>query len=260
MEHVLISSIPAERQKQVQNYIIAHGSAQIKELADTYQISEATVRRDLDEISRKGLIQRTHGGAIAYNNNSSFERKHGEKMELMVEEKRRIGAYAASMVRDGDTIVLDSGTTTYAMSKCLATKEGITLITNDLVIANQIELAPSATLIIVPGQRMDNTRAIYGFYAESFLQDIKANKVFMASDALDLDAGATNANVLEVGLKKAMLDAARECILLVDSSKFEKQATFRVCPISRFDTIISDSGLSEKNVKRYGKTSELILV
>ena len=125
-------------------------------------------------------------------------------MKLMVEEKRRIGAYAASMVRDGDTIVLDSGTTTYAMSKCLATKEGITLITNDLVIANQIELAPSATLIIVPGQRMDNTRAIYGFYAESFLQDIKANKVFMASDALDLDAGATNANVLEVGLKKAM--------------------------------------------------------
>ena len=259
MEHVLISSIPAERQKQVQNYIIAHGSAQIKELADTYQISEATVRRDLDEISRKGLIQRTHGGAIAYNNNSSFERKHGEKMKLMVEEKRRIGAYAASMVRDGDTIVLDSGTTTYAMSKCLATKEGITLITNDLVIANQIELAPSATLIIVPGQRMDNTRAIYGFYAESFLQDIKANKVFMASDALDLDAGAPNANVLEVGLKTAM-DAARECILLVDSSKFEKQATFHVCPISRFDTIISDSGLNEKNVKRYGKTSELILV
>ena len=146
------------------------------------------------------------------------------------------------------------------MSKCLATKEGITLITNDLVIANQIELAPSATLIIVPGQRMDNTRAIYGFYAESFLQDIKANKVFMASDALDLDAGATNANVLEVGLKKAMLDAARECILLVDSSKFEKQATFHVCPISRFDTIISDSGLNEKNVKRYDKTSKLILV
>lgn len=252
--------LPANRQRQMSEYIVSHGSAQIGELADKFDISEATVRRDLDDIEKSGLVRRTHGGAIAYNNNISFDKEYEDKLLLNESEKHAIAKYAADLVLDGDTIILDSGTTARALAVNLEGKQKITVITNDLHIALNTSLHPSSSLIILPGVRVPLTKVTVGYYAERFLQSVQANKFFMTADAVDSNAGITNANVDEVGIKCAMVNAAHERILLADSSKFDKQALFSVAQIKSMNKIITNKTLPEDSRRKYARMTELILV
>ena len=116
-------------------YIEANTSAQIHELAEKFHVSEATVRRDLDDLDRQGALRRTHGGAIKADHSTSFEHMYSEKIALMPEAKQRIAARAAQMVHPGDTVLIDSGTTAFFIAQALSRHEGLTLITNDLYIA-----------------------------------------------------------------------------------------------------------------------------
>ncbi|MBQ9264142.1 MAG: DeoR/GlpR transcriptional regulator [Clostridia bacterium] len=247
--------IPAERQKKMMEYIELHTSAQIHELAQEFHVSEATVRRDLDELDQQGALHRTHGGAIKKDRSTSYEHMYSEKIGLMTEEKQRIAAAAAHMVSNGDTVIIDSGTTAYFIAQALAQHENLTLITNDLYIAYQTPIHPSSTLIVTGGTRRQGRQELVGTMAENFLRDTHVDIAFIGADGVDFTAGITNANFAEVGLKRLMLAAANRSVITVDHSKFGRVALARICDLSEGRLILTDSGIAEDTLNRLKKLS-----
>ena len=253
--------IPARRLEQIKSLINENGCVSISELTRRFQVSKATIRRDLNEICSTGEYIRTHGGAMAYTGNTMYDKPHEDKMMINYEQKMRIGKAASTYVQNGDTIIVDSGTTGYAFAQCLEEKKQITVITNDLYIALNTVLDASSSMIILPGQRLDLTRVIIGKQAEDLLKSIKVAKLFMTADAICLETGIANVNLLESGIKSAMIKAATEVILMADSSKFEKKSLINILPdFSRISRIITDDALPVSLQKKYRKRTELVIV
>lgn len=242
--------IPASRHQKIIVYIKQNGSAQIKGLAEYLQVSEATVRRDLDELDTQGLLVRTHGGAILKSDNaSSFEHQHNERLTIKRDEKRKIAKVAASFVRDGEAILLDSGTTNFFLAEELANVQNLTVITYDLFIANNMSLHPTSSLIVTGGlRRQGYSNVLWGTAVEDFIRDIRVDKVFLGADAIDMEFGVSNTNVMEASIKKLMIKAGKEVILIADHSKIGKQALARVCQLSDIDKLVIDRNIDERNL------------
>ena len=242
--------IPAERQKKMIEYIVAHTSAQIHELSEQFNVSEATVRRDLDELDRQGALRRTHGGAIKMDRSTSYEHMYSEKIGLMAHEKQRIAQRAAQMVRPGDTVMIDSGTTTFFIAQALSAHENLTIITNDLYIAFQTPIHPSSTLIVTGGMRRQGRQELVGTVPENFIRETRVDIAFIGVDGIDMTGGVTNANFAEVGVKRLMLKAGMRSVIAADHSKFGRVALARICELSEADTILTDNGLEEETLTR----------
>ena len=256
MENENLQDIPAARKVFILNYIQTHGSASIKELAILQNVSEATIRRDLYEMSLEGKIERTRGGAILQTEQStSFEHAYNEKAKLMIDEKKAIGKFAASYIENGDTVFLDSGTTSLQIALNLADKKNITVITYDLFIATSIILDESSTLIVTGGIRRNDFGVLTGPMVEQFLRDIRVNKVFLSADSVDLDFGVSNAGFHEIDAKKQSIRSGRYIYLIVDHSKFGKVAMTRVCTLRDVYEIIVDDGLSVEMQDALSKAS-----
>lgn len=247
--------IPAERQKKMVEYIEECTSAQIQELAVKFGVSQATVRRDLDELDQQGVLRRTHGGAIKMDRSTSYEHVHAEKIGLMAEEKQRIAAHAASMVHHGDTVLIDSGTTAYYIAQALRHHENLTLITNDLYIAYQIPIHPSSTLIVTGGTRRQGRQELVGTLTENFLRETHVDLAFVGADGIDFAAGITNANFAEVGIKRLMIVAANRSVIVADHSKFGRVALARICDLKEGGLLLTDRGLPEETLARLNKLS-----
>lgn len=264
MDNEIQQDIPAARRTIIYDYICENGSASIKDLALLLTVSEATVRRDLDEMSMEGIIERTRGGAILpAEKSTSFERAYHEKTRLMIEEKKAIGKFASSYVEDGDTIFLDSGTTSLQLGFNLAEKKNITVITYDLFIANSITLDPSSSLIVTGGIRRNEFGVLTGPMVQNFLRDVRVSKVFMTADAIDIEWGISNAGFQEVDIKKQSLISGRYVYLLADHSKFGKVAMAQVCSLHDITEIIVDDGLPvslQEDLTRNGIPYQLISV
>ena len=245
--------IPAERQKKMMEYIELHTSAQIHELAQEFHVSEATVRRDLDELDQQGALRRTHGGAIKRDRSTSYEHMYAEKIDLMTDEKQRIAAYAAQLVHDGDTVMIDSGTTAFFIAQALAHHENLTLITNDLYIAYQTPIHPSSTLIVTGGTRRQGRQELVGTLTENFIRDTHVDIAFVGADGVDFAAGITNANFAEVGIKRLMIASAHRSVIVVDHSKFGRVALARICDLNEGGLILTDRGLDEEILTRMRK-------
>ena len=235
--------IPAERQKKMMEYIEANTSAQIHELAEKFHVSEATVRRDLDDLDRQGALRRTHGGAIKVDRSTSYESMYSEKISQMLDEKHRIAEYAAKMVHPGDTVLIDSGTTTFFIAQALSHHENLTIITNDLYIAYQTPIHPSSTLIVTGGVRRQGRQELVGTITENFIRDSHVDVAFIGVDGIDMTGGATNANFSEVGVKRLMLSSATRSVIAADHSKFGRVALARICDLKEASLLLTDLGL-----------------
>ncbi|MBR5108950.1 MAG: DeoR/GlpR transcriptional regulator [Clostridia bacterium] len=235
--------IPAERQKKMMEYIEANTSAQIHELAEKFHVSEATVRRDLDDLDQQGALRRTHGGAIKMDRSTAYESMYSEKISQMLDEKHRIAEYAAKLVHPGDTVHIDSGTTTFFIAQALAHHEDLTIITNDLYIAYQTPIHPSSTLIVTGGVRRQGRQELVGTITENFIRDSHVDVAFIGVDGIDMTGGATNANFSEVGVKRLMLMSAARSVIVADHSKFGRVALARICDLKEASLLLTDSGL-----------------
>lgn len=236
--------IPVERRKQIVAYVSKNESAQIKELADLFDdVSEATIRRDLELLASEGKLRRTHGGAESILTHTSFEQLYRDKCAMNVEEKRRIAKAAAEMVENGDSIILDSGTTTIEIARHLVSHTKLTIITNDLHIASSVVFHPSTQVIVAGGMKRDDVNVLVGNITETFFRSIRVDKTFLAADAVDLDFGISNTTFVEQNIKRLMMEAAKKIILVADHSKFGNTALAQVCPLHEVDHIMTDSGL-----------------
>ena len=253
--------IPAERQKKMMEYIEANTSAQIHELAEKFHVSEATVRRDLDDLDQQGALKRTHGGAIKVDRSTSYESMYSEKIGQMLEEKHRIADYAAQMVHPGDTVLIDSGTTTFFIAQALSHHNDLTIITNDLYIAYQTPVHPSSTLLVTGGTRRRGRQELVGTLTENFIRDTHVDLAFIGVDGIDLTGGATNANFAEVGVKRLMLRCAARSVIAADHTKFGRVALARICDLTDAGMILTDSGLDGDmltRLKKLGVQIELV--
>jgi len=247
-----------ERRTKILELLEKHGQVAVPDLSRRFKTSEVTIRNDLKELHDRGLIRRAHGGAVKVST-VSMDPSLTVKAELHADEKRRIGAAAAAMINDGDSIILDSGTTTQQIARQIKHKKDLKVITNGLNIATELFGVKDIQLIFLGGVIRQNSLSAVGHFAEDILAQLSADKVFLAVDACDLDFGLSTPNLEESQVNQAMAQIAREKILVADSSKFGKRSLSRIIPLSEVDVIVTDRGLPTE-IQNELKARELKLV
>jgi DeoR family transcriptional regulator, aga operon transcriptional repressor len=234
-----------ERRTEILQIVRSAGRVRVNVLARRFNTSAVTIRNDLNELQQRGLVLRSHGGAVLPDK-ILRESPVDERLKAFSDEKRRIGAMAASMINDGDTIILDSGTTTLEIARQIKRKQGLQIITNGVNIAAELLDARNVQLFIVGGTVRGESASICGRFTEEMFDQFSADKLFLSGAGCDLDFGVSGANLEETMVNRAMLRISREIILVADSSKFSKRSMTRIAPFAEIDTVISDTGLNEE--------------
>lgn len=222
---------------------------QVVDLCEALSVSPVTIRKDLQLLEDKGLLFRTHGGATQ-NNPYTVDIHINEKEKLRSAEKQRIGAAAASLLKENDSIVVNSGTTVLYFAKNIPALPKLTVLTSALNVALELARDSNIELIQLGGSLRQSSSSVTGSYAEQMLGDFFCNKLFMGVDGIDLDFGLTTTNATEASLNKKMVKSAQRTIVLVDSTKFGRKGFGKICNIEEIDHVITDSGVSQQIVKR----------
>jgi len=249
-----------ERRTRIVHLIRQNGKVQVKDLGKEFQISEVTIRNDLKELENRGLVQRVHGGALPPDT-VIVEPSLQERIRSHAEEKRRIGAAAAELIEDGDSIILDSGSTTLEIAKRLKGKKNLKVITNGVYIAMELLGVQGVQLILLGGLLRENSFSVVGHFAESMLEHLSADKLFIAADGCDIEFGLSTPNLEESRVNQVMARIARQKILVADSSKFGKRSLSRIVSLLEMDKVITDIALPQQfQVELGSKGIELIMV
>jgi DeoR family fructose operon transcriptional repressor len=229
--------IPTERRTAILHYLTEKGSAAVAELAQEFQVSEMTIRRDLTDLEAQRALQRTYGGATVYDP-AFFEVSLKTKATQFVEEKRRIARAAAELVNDGDSVILDAGSTTTLVAKFLKSKQ-ITVITNGLNIAADLADCPNIQLYIAGGQLRQEVLAIVGPETSAFFENIHADKLFLGVDGVDVNGGLMVPDLNEAHTKRAMARAAAQIIVVADHSKIGRSTLSTIVPLTKATMLIT---------------------
>lgn len=239
------SLIPAQRHDRIQAYLQQQRVASITELSQWLEVSEATIRRDLEALEASGILERTHGGAILTRRLPS-EPVYADSAGRHPEEKRRIGSAAASLVADGDTVLVNSGTTTTEVMRQLALRTDlsrVTLITTN--VRGTLEARQAGfEVILLGGYFRPQSNAVVGEAALQFLQRMYADRCFLGVDGFSLKCGLTTPVSAEAEVARTMLERTRGVVTIVaDSSKWGVVSNFEIAPIQRAHALVSDEGL-----------------
>ncbi|MGW5385784.1 DeoR/GlpR family DNA-binding transcription regulator [Nocardia sp. NPDC003963] len=238
------------RRREILSRLTADSYVEVKDLAGDLGVDMSTVRRDLDLLEREGQIQRTHGGARPVPGVTS-DVPYSVKRAVRLDAKAAIARQAAGEVRNGDTVILDSGSTTYEIAVALRRHQELSIITNDLRISTYVASLRGFRLLVTGGELLGSVYTLVGDRTVEFLHGYAADWAFLGADAIDERSGVTNTNTLEVPVKRAMIDAARSTVVVADSSKFGHRALAKVADLSEIGSIITDSGLTDEAIERW---------
>lgn len=238
-----------ERKRKILDILQNQHRVTVSQLIDNLPVSEATVRRDLQDLEQQGSLKRTRGGAIL-NRANNLEPPYAQKEVLASEEKKYIGQLAAAYVNDGDTLIIDSGTTTLQMIPYLTQKD-LTVITNSVCAITALSLNPNIKFIVTGGYNRYHSRALVGDWTLTMLRQLHANKAFLGVDGIDLIYGFTTPSVEEVAIKQQMLQSADEVFVIADSSKFSKVTLNKIADIEKVDSIVTDPNLPPSLAEKY---------
>lgn len=237
---------PIERKRKIMDLLNERPSVTVAELSGIFNVSEVTIRKDLKELDNEGHITRTHGGAAGITK-MTFESVQSDKEKQNIEEKKAIAKIACALIQDGDSVMIDAGSTTQQLARCIKAEEKkITVITNSFNIASELMDLDFLELIIIGGIFRKGIYSCVGPIAESALEGLFVDKAFLGSNSMDLEHGFSTANIYEAQVKKKMIASSKERIFLVDHTKFNKQSLCSVCPLSALDYFITDSGAPAK--------------
>lgn len=226
------------------------GQVFVKALSEKFNVSEVTIRNDLEQLEKKNLLIRARGGALKVETGVAVDQRLADKNRIHFQEKARIGKRAAQLIFESNTIIIDSGSTTAEMVKNLPQLQDLTVITNALNIANQLMTIPQINMIIPGGFLRKNSLSLVGPQAEKSLRNFNVDKAFLGVDGFDTRNGIFTPNVEEARLNEIMIEISREVILLADSSKFKKRSFAFICSIHQIDKVITDSGIPDDDLKR----------
>jgi DeoR family fructose operon transcriptional repressor len=203
-----------------------------------------------------GILKRTHGGAVLTEDNrethSSDDVDWLARLKQSPAEKERIGKLAAGLVHDGEAIILDAGTTTMQIARHLREKRNLTVVTNAVNIGLELARNESITVVLTGGILRELSKSLVGPLTEEFLiGSIHVDTLFLSAGGVSIDAGVTNANTIEVPIKRAMIRAARQVILVVTKEKIEKQSFTQITPLDTITAIVTDSGVDPAMVAAF---------
>jgi DeoR family transcriptional regulator, aga operon transcriptional repressor len=236
-----------ERQRAILELLRRDGRVVVVDLAEQYDTSQVTIRKDLDALHLKGLIHRTHGGALPARDGALEDPTLREKEKLHRKEKLQIAAAAVSMVSEGQVVILDSGTTTTAIARALRNFRNLTIITNAVNIA--AELSGSAVEVILSGGNLrKNSFSLVGPIAEETLHKLHADILFLGVDGFDVQYGISTPNLLESKVNRAMIEISKVAVAVCDSSKFGKRSLSLIAPPSSLQHVITDSGIPKADL------------
>lgn len=223
----------ALRREKMLELIGRSGFARVAELSAAFQVSDVTVRSDLDALDAQQSIRRVHGGAVL--RSGTREQSFEEALESSTEEKRRIGVAAAALVEPGSSVLLDVGTTTVAIARALADREeldGVTVITNGLTIALELERAiPRFQVVVTGGTLRPLQHSLVEPLAAVLLERVHADLAFVGCTGVHPEGGVTNVNLPEADLKRAMVASARRAIVVADGSKLGRTHLGRIAAV-----------------------------
>lgn len=235
-----------ERRLRIVDTVERAGTASVQPLADAFGVSTMTIRRDLQTLEREGRIRRVHGGAIVLRGRG-YEPPFPSRADQHLDEKRRIARRAADLVADGDTIVLDIGTTILELARCIRGKHNLTVLATSLQVANELASDIGMHLIVLGGVVRYPELSITGSLSEEMLRQFSFDKAFISASGFDLD-GITGFSLEDSFIKSILVQRARQRILLADHSKFGIVAFRHVAPLTSMDTIITDANASEEMI------------
>lgn len=238
-----------ERKDEILKLLNENGKVKTLELSELLNVSEPTIRRDIADLDKKGLLNRTHGGALPISE-SGIEPSFRDKVDRFSEEKKTIGKIAAGMIKKGKCVILDGGTTTLEIINNIFV-EDVTVITNSIDVAEACETKDNIHLILLGGQMRWNTRALVGPVAERTLRSFRADLAFIGVNGLNPEIGPTTQNIVEATTKQAMIEVSKSVYIVTDHSKFFNE---EMCVISDFKSIsgiITDKGLSNELYQQY---------
>jgi DeoR/GlpR family transcriptional regulator of sugar metabolism len=253
----------AERQNKIIEIVLENGGVEISDICEMFSVSEMTARRDLNELDRKGLLRRVHGGGIA-NLGRSYEPPFQTRAVKQEAEKRAIGQKAAELIFDGDSIALDVGTTTLEIVSGLRGKRSLTIITSCLQIASrvveQLSLEVGARLILTGGIIRPRELSMIGPIPEQVYQELHVDKAFIGIGGIHLEDGLTEYNIEDTQIKRMLIKSAREKIVVADGSKFGMTTFASVAPLSAVDKVVTDRTAPPEMVKQINEQGvEVIL-
>jgi DeoR/GlpR family transcriptional regulator of sugar metabolism len=232
-----------ERRQRVLDAVSQRGFIALKDLAQSIQVSESTLRRDLDYLHHRGVLKRTHGGAIYLGDSSGLPALE-ERTASQPEEKRIIARAGAARVQDGDAILLDGGTTTLEVARLLVGRS-LQIVTNSLPIANLFASNRETDLVMLGGYVYPKTGVALGPLTVRMMEDVHVQQAILSVGGITAK-GLFNSNLLLVETERQMMRCADEVVVVADHTKLGRQALAFLCELSAVDTLIVDAGISDE--------------
>jgi len=238
---------PEQRREKIIELLRENGSCRVQELKSIFQVSEPTIRQDLEIMEQSGLIVRQHGGAFL-SDYSSFASGIQLGRHTNMENKTKIGAKAAEFISSGDSIILDSGTTVAEVIKYLVNRKNLKIVTPAINITLALGKEPTNTILMTGGEFKAPTLSLTGEKSPLIFKDLYVEKLFLAAGGFSLEAGLTYPGFTDLPLKRAMINSAKTVYLLVDSSKLEKVLFASLGCQDKIDYLITDAGITKEYI------------
>lgn len=245
-----------ERQSEILDLLEKHERVEVTELSALFKVSVDTVRRDLRQMELEGLLNRTHGGAILPKR-PGVSASYTIRKKIHIREKSEIARVAASYIKDNDTLLIDGSTTTAAMIPYFGQVTGLTVFTNSISIGAEIISAYKGIKVFIIGGLLHNEHAsTISLESLAFIQKLYVDKVYMGSCSISPERGLSATIIEDSALKKAMLKAGKQVIILADSSKFTRESLIQIAPLDSQYLIITDTGFDEILEKQFAPLIE----
>jgi DeoR family galactitol utilization operon repressor len=250
----MVSSGLTEREREIVRLLAEDPNVSVGHLSDSLGVSTVTVRSDLNNLAQKGVILRTRGGATP-----AFHPNVIVRQNLMAEEKNRIAQAAADLVDDGDTVMIEAGTTTALVAKYLLGKRFVNIVTNSALILPFARINPGIHLTVVGGEFRPASESMVGPVAMAELERFHVRLAFVGTDGFSLEGGLTTHLVEGAEVVRKMAERSDEIVLVADSTKHGRIGFVHVLPVTRISRLVTDTGLSAEAVAALGDAGIQVL-
>ena len=241
-----------ERKKMILDILNTENKVEVTKLAERLGVSEVTVRRDLSIMEEQGLLAKTYGGAVKLEQ-TLLETMYRDKVKKMPEEKEAIGKYAAGLVKSGDVIFLDAGTTTVQIARNLKNRSNITVVTNSILVMLELRTSRNISTILLGGNCRVGSFDLSGPLAEKGIGSFRADKALLGTDGMSVDGGVTTGDIYTAKMTELMCRLASEVIIVTDHTKIGKNSFSKYVDIKDIDKLITDKNAEKTYLEKMRK-------
>ncbi len=238
-----------DRQQAITKLLNEHSSLKVSELTNRFQVSEGTIRNDLNTLEEKQVLKRVRGGAIA-NTSPTIYPLSNTRAQINLSEKKRIAKWAAELISDGDVVLLDASSTVLHMAPFLRERRNLTVLTNQLETAQILARDPSKTVILVGGILKSDGTSVMGSISQEVLKTLHIGTAFVSGVGFSLESGLMEADLNEAAYKEQVINSAKQVVALIDSTKFDRSGLKPFAQVDQIDHIVSDDGMSREVIRK----------